>query len=157
MPFVRLFTVFIAMVAFSVCGSDRPPTVYPAREVHVVSADGLRDETLIVELATTPSQRETGLMHRQLMPEDAGMLFLFPHSETGGFWMFNTYLPLTIAYLSADGTVLELIDGKPLDVTPLTPHEAYRHVLEVNQGWFQRHGLGVGSKVLLPTDIPVAK
>ncbi|MFN0146151.1 MAG: DUF192 domain-containing protein [Dehalococcoidia bacterium] len=151
MVFVRAFFVFIAMVAFSVCGEDRPPTQLPTREI-TVEGNG-RVERLTVELATTSAQQQQGLMFRQAMPEDAGMLFLFANDSRGGFWMRNTYLPLSIAYLDASGVVLEIRDGKPLDDTVLTPGQSYRNVLEVNQGWFDRHGLGVGSVVRIPPDV----
>ena len=157
MPVVRLFFVFIAMLAFSVCGDDRPATVLPTREIHVTRADGTRREKLIVEIAATPAQRQQGLMLRQSMPEDAGMLFLFPSVGTIGFWMKDTYIPLTIAYLADDGTILETRNGKPLDTTILTPAGPYQHVLEVNQGWFNRHGFTIGSKVELPVDLPAPK
>ena len=156
---LRVFFVFVAMLAFSVCGSDdRPPTVLPTRELTMSSADGARSEKLIVELATTSAERELGLMNRQAMPEDAGMLFLFPGDNSIGFWMKDTLIPLTIAYLAPDGTVLELRNGTPLDdKTILTPTFPYRHALEVNQGWFTRHKMGIGSKLDLPVDLPAPK
>lgn len=157
MPLLRLFFVFVAMLAFSVCGDDRPATVLPTRQIHVTSADGTRSEKLIVELATTPADRSQGLMLRQSMPEDAGMLFLFPANGEVGFWMKDTYIPLTIAYLADDGTILETRDGKPLDTKVLTPGGPYRHVLEVNLGWFTRHGFTIGSKVEIPADAPAPK
>ena len=158
MPFLRLFFIFFAFLAFSVCGGDeRPPTLLQTRDLRITSIDGTHGETLVLELALTPAQRQQGLMHRQLMPEDAGMLFRFERQETGGFWMEQTFIPLTIAYLDEDGTVLELRDGKPLDRTILTPAQPYRNTLEVNQGWFERHQLGVGAKLTLPPDLPVAR
>lgn len=130
-------------------------TTLPTRDITVKSADGSRSETLTVELATTDQERQQGLMYRQQMEEDRGMLFLFPgERQSGGFWMKNTYIPLTIAYLAEDGRVLALRDGKPLDETILYPGTPYSAVLEVNQGWFDRHGMGLGAVVELPTDGP---
>jgi uncharacterized membrane protein (UPF0127 family) len=68
--------------------------------------------------------------------------------------MKNTYIPLTIAYLGEDGRVLALRDGKPLDETILYPGTPFYAVLEVNHGWFQRHGMDVGAVVELPKDAP---
>lgn len=110
--------------------------------------------SLTVEIASTPSQRQQGLMFRQSLGEDEGMLFVFPADAAVGFWMKNTYIPLTIAYLDAAGRVRELRDGRPLDETILTPSGPYRYALEVNQGWFERHGLGVGARVILPPNVP---
>lgn len=154
MGFFRTFLVFLAMLAYS-CGDDSSATLTPTRTV-TVEGDG-HSERLQVELATTEKEREQGLMFRQSLDEDRGMLFLFPSDVTVGFWMKNTYVPLTIAYLAADGTVLDLRDGKPLDEAVLTPSRPYRMVLEVNQGWFARHGLGPGAVVRVPEDLPKAQ
>ncbi len=154
MAFLRLFVIFFAMIAVATCGSsdDRPPTELPTRTI-TVEGNG-RSEKLIVELAITPAERQKGLMLRQALPEDAGMLFLFPADSTGGFWMKDTYVPLSIAYLAADGRILVIREGKPLDTTLLNPGLSYRNVLEVNSGWFERHQLGVGDVVRLPSDLP---
>ena len=140
---------FVIVIAFLACdeGEAAPRPELPTTTV-TVEGQGVSEE-LTVEIASTPEQRAKGLMHRQEMPEDAGMLFLFPQQGTIGFWMRNTYIPLSIAYLAADGTVLEIRDGKPLDETILTPAQPYDMVLEVNQSWFERHGLGVGSRVII--------
>ncbi|MEX0784006.1 MAG: DUF192 domain-containing protein [Dehalococcoidia bacterium] len=152
-----LFT-FTAFLGFLACDgasdAETPPTSPATHEITV--RDGDTEELVTVELATTPAERQRGLMGREEMDEDRGMLFLFPEvqGEGHGFWMRNTLIPLTIAYLDADGTVLRLMDGTPLDETILRPEIPYYAVLEVNQGWFQRHGLGVGSVVELPADAP---
>jgi hypothetical protein len=150
MPLLRAFVIVIAMVAFSVCSADPPPGP-PGREITVEG--GGRSGGLTVEVAATAAERQKGLMDRRSMPENAGMLFLFPGATGVGFWMHNTYIPLSIAFLDGDGRVLEIRDGQPLDETVLTPAQLYRNVLEVNQGWFERHGLGVGSVVKIPADL----
>lgn len=153
------FTAFLGFIACDGTSDADPgpdsPTTLPTREITVSGDDGVA-EKLTVELATTPTERQQGLMFRQEMDEDRGMLFLFPavQGEGHGFWMRNTYIPLTIAYLDQDGTVLKLMDGTPLDETLLRPEVPYYAVLEVNQGWFERHGLGEGSVVALPDDVP---
>ncbi len=150
-----LLATLVSAVMLAACGGDSaaPATSsWPSRTVTVRGGTG--SATLTVELATTERQREQGLMFRQSLSDSEGMLFLFPSDVTVGFWMANTYVPLTIAYLAADGTVLELRDGKPLDQAVLTPRQPYRDVLEVSQGWFDRHGLAIGAKVILPSDLP---
>jgi hypothetical protein len=148
--------LFLLLVA---CDSDTTsagPAVLPARDLQVQGTGKTAHVT--AELASTPKQRQTGLMFRQQIAEDAGMLFLFPPGEQrGGFWMSNTYIPLTIAYVGADGLVQELRDGTPLSEEVLSPARPYRYVLEVNRGWFERHGLGVGARVLLPGDLPTGQ
>ena len=147
-----LFVLFVMMVA--AC-RDSDASTTPIFDL--VVAQGETSETVKVEIAATGSQRQQGLMFRQQLAEDAGMLFLFPADSGGGFWMRNTYVPLDIAYIAADGTVMEVRAAKPLDETPLTPAGRYRYVLEVNQGWFERHGLGPGAKITLPEGLPTAQ
>lgn len=108
------------------------------------------------EVASTSAQRQTGLMNRPKMSAKRGMFFIFPKDVEGGFWMKNTILPLTIAYIGVDGTVQELRTGVPYDdQNILKPAKPYRYVLEVNKGWFERNGLGVGSVVTIPEGLPV--
>ena len=107
-----------------------------------------------VEIAATAAERQLGLMYRTEIAEDAGMLFLFPRVGQGGFWMRNTLIPLDIAYIGADLKVIDIKHGVPLDETPLTPSAPYLYVLEVNGGWFERHGMGPGAVVTLPGGLP---
>lgn len=144
--------LFLVMVA---CDSDEETALGSTRLIRVEGASS--SASVRVELATTARAREQGLMFRQSLADDRGMLFLFPDDQTGGFWMRNTYVPLTIAYLDAEGRVLEFAQGKPLDTTVLTPSRPYRYVLEVNQGWFERRGLAAGARVVLPPDLPRAQ
>lgn len=148
--------LFLAFVA-SDCGGQAPPKATVPGQTSVTVSAGNISAKVTVEIASTESQRQQGLMLRQSMPEDAGMLFLFPADTTVGFWMHNTYIPLDIAYIDASGKVLEVRSGQPLDDTPLTPKGPYRYTLEVNQGWFARHGLGPGASVVLPANLPVAQ
>lgn len=162
---IAILLAFTAFLGFIACdGTTGAPTpipdptpVLPTRTITVTG--GGYTETLIVELATTPEERQVGLMERQSMAENRGMLFLFPEvqGDGHGFWMKNTLIPLTIAYLDSAGKVLALMDGTPLDETLLRPGVPYAAVLEVNQGWFQRHGLGMGSVVSLPSDAPTPR
>lgn len=147
------FTLFVGLIACD--GSHTGSTYTPELETrHITVVEGDRNEELTVELAVTDTERAKGLMFRQELPEDWGMLFLFPRTVRGGFWMRNTYVPLDIAYIGADGRVQEIREGVPLDETILTPEESYRVVLEVNHGWFERHGMGVGSRVVVPDNLP---
>lgn len=122
----------------------------------IVVSQGEARAAVRVEVAATPEERQRGLMFRQELAEDAGMLFLFGREVQTGFWMRNTYVPLDIAYIGADQRVIEVKRGKPLDESPLTPDGRYRYVLEVNAGWFERHGLGPGAAVALPDGLPPA-
>ncbi len=142
LPFV--FVLFIVACARDAEG--------PARPVLTIEQGSNRAQ-VTVEVATTPQQRAQGLMYRRALDPDAGMLFVFPSDSRTGFWMRNTYIPLDIAYISADFTILEIRAGTPLDETVLTPAQPYRYVLEVNRGWFASRGLGVGARVTIPAEV----
>jgi uncharacterized membrane protein (UPF0127 family) len=122
----------------------------------IVVSQGGASAAVRVEVAATLDERQRGLMFRQQLAEDAGMLFLFAREVQTGFWMRNTYVPLDIAYIGADRRVIEVKRGKPLDESPLTPDGRYLYVLEVNAGWFERHGMGPGAVVTLPEGLPPA-
>lgn len=113
---------------------------------------------LTLELAVTPAQRMQGLMFRPSLPPDQGMLFIFENDTSTGFWMRNTLIPLSIAYLDAGGTVLDIQDMQPLTETIHAPAAPYRYALEVNQGWFTDHGVGIGDvfALCLPDHLPNA-
>ncbi len=131
------------------------PTPTPAVRNITVTDNG-RVANLTVELALTAAEHARGLMFRESLAEDSGMLFVFAQPSTGAFWMKNTLIPLDIAYLGSDGRVLQVVHGQPLDETPLAPDQPYRYTLEVNAGWFDRHELGVGAAVSIPPGLAVA-
>jgi uncharacterized membrane protein (UPF0127 family) len=105
---------------------------------------------MTVEIADTDASRTLGLMHRSQMDPDAGMLFSWTEDIEGGFWMHNTILPLSIAFIAADGTILSIHDMQPLDERTTSPGGPYRYALETNQGFFRVHNITAGDKVTLP-------
>jgi uncharacterized membrane protein (UPF0127 family) len=151
--------VLLSLMAItSGCGDDDDEAASPATEgASVTISQGDLSERVRIEIAATYNQRQQGLMFRQEMAEDAGMLFVFAQDVRTGFWMKNTYLPLDIAYIGADGRVQEVRQAKPLDETVLTPGAPYRYVIELNQGWFERHNMGIGARVTLPDNLPAAE
>lgn len=105
---------------------------------------------MTVEIADTDEARGLGLMYRPSMDPDAGMLFDFGEDTTASFWMANTILPLSIAFIQADGTIIDIKDMQPLDTTSVGPGASYRYALETNQGYFRAHNIAPGDKVTLP-------
>ncbi len=148
-------TLALVILASLSCGDSTgaQQTGLEVAVVTVASADGSESHPLTVEIARTGQQRQIGLMHRQELGPESGMLFLFPAMSASGFWMRNTLIPLDIAYLSPDGTIQEIRQGAPLDETPLRPAEPYLYVVETNLGWFESKGLGVGDRVVIPRDV----
>jgi uncharacterized membrane protein (UPF0127 family) len=102
------------------------------------------------QLAMTPEQRSTGLMHRREMPQHEGMLFVFPEASKQCFWMKNTLIPLTAAFVADDGTIVNLEDMKPQTTESHCSGRPVRFVLEMNVGWFEKKGLKAGSKLSGP-------
>jgi uncharacterized membrane protein (UPF0127 family) len=104
-----------------------------------------------VELASTPDQMALGLMFRQSMPADAGMLFLYPSEQRVEFWMKNTFIPLDMLFIGADGHIKHIAQRTiPLDETPIPSVEEVRAVLEVNGGTVERLGIKTGDMVRSP-------
>lgn len=99
------------------------------------------------QVATTPHQRETGLMYRSEMPVGEGMLFVFESASGLCFWMKNTLIPLTAAFIAEDGTILNLEDMKPMTTDSHCAKKPARFVLEMNQGWFAKRGIREGQKI----------
>lgn len=137
-------------------GVDAPAPAFDAARIAIQT-----DVTTIplrVELATTYEQRSLGLMDRTQLPANAGMLFLYAESQspTSGFWMFRTRIPLDIAFLGGRGKILAVksmtpcASFNPLQCPGYVAGVPYQAALEVNQGFFARHGISPGDRVLLP-------
>ncbi|BCN39366.1 hypothetical protein ALDI51_26850 [Alicycliphilus denitrificans] len=99
------------------------------------------------QVAASPQERQIGLMFRRDMPQHEGMLFVFEQPATQCFWMKNTLLPLTAAFVADDGTIVNLADMKPMSEDSHCSARPVRFVLEMNQGWFARKGLKAGSRL----------
>ena len=102
---------------------------------------------LDVQLAMTPLQRQIGLMHRKEMPQHEGMLFEFEEPAVQCFWMKNTLLPLTAAFVDDAGVIVNLADMQPLNTSSHCSTKPVRFVLEMNQGWFAKKGIKAGFKL----------
>ena len=100
-----------------------------------------------VQVAATPERRQTGLMMRPQMPQQEGMLFVFDKPAVQCFWMKNTLLPLTAAFIGDDGTVVNLADMQPQTTDSHCSTAPVRYVLEMNRGWFAARRIAPGFKV----------
>jgi len=128
----------------------------------ILRGPGGREVEVPVYVAATREQRARGLMDRDSLPADTGMIFLFPSDSSGAFYMYRTRIPLSIAFFSADGRAVSVLDMEPCGEQepgrcPLYPPGAtYRTALEVNQGYFAELGLDEGWTLDLPEDLPAA-
>ena len=100
-----------------------------------------------VQVASTPEQRETGLMFRKEMQQQEGMIFVFEQPNQQCFWMKNTLQPLTAAFVADDGTIVNMADMKPQTLDAHCSDKPVRYVLEMNKGWFAKKGIKAGSKL----------
>lgn len=105
-----------------------------------------------VEVARTEEQRERGLMNRESLGEKEGMLFVFERDQHLGFWMKDTTIPLSIAFISADGTIREIRDLEPLSERTVKSSRAVRYALELPRGAFERSGAEPGDRIGFPED-----
>jgi uncharacterized membrane protein (UPF0127 family) len=108
-----------------------------------------------VEVVMTPEDRAQGLMHRVSLGENEGMLFIFPRPEPRNFWMKNTLIPLSIAYISENGRINEILDMEPLDESGVPGSFPSMYALEVNQGRFDELGIKVGDYLNLRPILPL--
>ena len=133
-----MWAMIAASVATAQTGPQPPlPTVRLTAGIHVIQA----------EVATSTDERATGLMFRKEMAPNAGMLFRFEQSSVHCFWMRNTLLPLSIAFLADDGSVVGIADMKPQTTESHCADKPVRFALEMNQGWFARRGIQPGSRL----------
>lgn len=130
-----------------------PPVAFDTGAVRILTATDTL--ALRVEVAETDAQRAYGLMERASLPQDAGMVFLYDEDQPAeaGFWMFHTRIPLDIAYIDAGGRIVAIermepcVSPNPQFCPAYPPGVPYRTTLEVNAGYFARHGVGVGDRV----------
>jgi uncharacterized membrane protein (UPF0127 family) len=119
----------------------------PKQQLVITTADGAT-HTLTVEVATTADQLRDGLMFRQKVAADAGMLFVFPQAQLTSFWMKNTLIPLDMLFIRADGSLAKIhANAQPHDETSISSGEAVKAVLEINGGRAQELGITTSSRL----------
>ncbi len=108
---------------------------------------------LVVEIADDDAERRKGMMFRERLADDEAMLFVFDREANLRFWMKNTPVDLDLAYIAADGTITQVERMKAHVLDPVYSREPVRFALEVPAGWFERHGIGVGTNVAIPANV----
>lgn len=102
---------------------------------------------LTAEVAANDAHRTRGLMHRRMLPENRGMLFVFPESARHSMWMMNTYIPLSVAFLDSGGVIINIEDMQPHTRDAHGATRPAKYALEMNRGWFGKRGIGPGARV----------
>jgi uncharacterized membrane protein (UPF0127 family) len=150
----RLFVLWLAVAVLAWACS---PAVETGGELRVVTLQVAR-LSISAEVADTPAVMKRGLMFRDSLPADGGMLFVFGSPKRAGFWMRNTRIPLSIAYLDAEGRILEIHDMFPYDETLVSSYSSkVSYALEMNQGWFRRHEVTPGMSLQGIREHPLQK
>jgi hypothetical protein len=146
---IRRFLFFFAAALFLAQPALAQLQTFATSQLTITSATG--DHKFTVELATSPEQQEQGLMFRHSMAPDAGMLFDFGHPTTTTFWMKNTFIPLDMLFVGADGLVVNIHErAVPMSEAMIPSQGTVRAVIELNGGTVARLGIRPGDRVLYP-------
>lgn len=150
-PMKRLFTrlLFLCLVTSGPAWAQDAPQLQLQR---VALSAGMH--LIQAQVAATPQERAVGLMFRKDMPVNEGMLFAFEQPSAQCFWMKNTLLPLTAAFLADDGTIVNLADMQPQSLDSHCSAKPVRYVLEMHQGWFDKRGIKAGARL---SGVPFSK
>ena len=132
----------LAILILAFCGSH----AWTAQTLPEIALE-IKGHSVTVEVADTDAARATGLMHRRMLPENRGMLFVFPHAAPQSFWMMNTYIPLSIAFIDEAGVIINIADMNPLTTATHSSAKPAKYALEMNQGWFAKRGIKSGARI----------
>jgi uncharacterized membrane protein (UPF0127 family) len=123
-----------------------PQPVLETKIISIHTASGAA-VPIKAELARTDREKQAGLMFRKELADGSGMLFMFENDEVHSFWMKNTLIPLSVAFILRDGTILEIKDLYPRDLSSVHSSRSVRYALEAPQGWFTRAGIKAGDRL----------
>ena len=160
--FARPFLLSATLLA-SACSAETSPATAPSSVPSTAPATQptvsmtLGKTEIALEVAADDASRELGLMNRDSMPVDHGMIFIFGKSDTWGFWMKNTKIPLDLLYVSASGKIVDIATLKAMDETTYYPVARARYVIELNAGAAKTLKLNIGDALTLPDKLPPGK
>ncbi|MBS3762505.1 MAG: DUF192 domain-containing protein [Planctomycetes bacterium] len=151
--FIFIFAVGGFMIHRGGCLKSQPPL--RPENARIVDLK-IQDWQIQAEIADTPELRQKGLQGRQHLPQGSGMLFILDEPRVPQFWMKDTTIELSIAFIKEDGTIVSIKQMEPRSPVHISPEEPVKYALEVRQGWFADRHIGAGAKVEIPEDIPSA-
>ena len=144
----RLAKIALVMFATSLSAQADPLMTYPLR---------IKKHEIRAEVACTEEDRRRGLMFRDRLAENRGMIFLYTRPETSAMWMKNTRVALAVAFIDASGRILNIAEMEPYSEEAHTSSGPATYALEMNRGWFRRQGIKTGDLVEGLNDLPPAK
>ena len=137
-------SLILLILIFISCNKQQLPV-----EDITIERDGLVIAVVKAEIVKELEDKKQGLMFRKNLEDGEGMLFIYDRDQILSFWMKNTYIPLSIAYISSDGRIIDIKDMYPNDENPVRSSRSVRYALEVPQGWFSRVGVKSGDFVII--------
>jgi len=137
-------TLFILCFSFVACRHEK----LPVKKIEI-ERGGQVIAVVKAEIAVSQEERSKGLMYRKSLKDGNGMLFIFEKDEVMSFWMKNTYIPLSIAFIAGNGKIIDIKDMYPLDTNSVFSSRSVRYALEAPQGWFLRAGVKEGDSIKL--------
>ncbi|MEO0140440.1 MAG: DUF192 domain-containing protein [candidate division WOR-3 bacterium] len=142
----RIFPALLSLLLGLTATDCKEPQTHPAAKPghHLL----IKGDTLWVEIASEPGERERGLMFRESLAPDSGMLFVFEDKRILSFWMRNTSVPLSVAFLDENWIIVDTQDMEPLSDRLHFSRKPAQYAIEANQGWFKARGIGPGDTVL---------
>jgi len=147
--------LLVVSCAFWACGKNTPVSTWQPGDTVTLRLD---EHALEVELALTPASQAKGLMKRESMESDHGMLFVFDKVESRSFWMKNTWIPLDIAYIDAQGVIREIHPMFPNNLNSVKSVSSdIQFALETNRNWFKEHAIQPGVKIDLSQAVPIMR
>ena len=142
----RAARLLLCVLFFAVNGTACPQRQFQTAGITIERASGA-PAAMKVEIARSEEQRSRGLMYRKELKDGEGMLFVFERDQVLSFWMKNTRIPLSIAFIASDCRITEIKDMRPLDLNAVKSSRSVRYALEVPRGWFTRAEIGPGDTV----------
>ena len=146
---MRFVSLFFTLFFSTVVVADNP-----TKNIIPLQVSG---HTLTAEVAHTATTRAQGLMHRDTLAENSGMLFVFPRVGRYSMWMLNTSIPLSVAYIDEKGAILNILDMAPHTTIAHSSAGLAKYALEMNQGWFSANQIKVGERVMGLKQAPAAE
>ena len=147
---VASFAMLAFLISCSTIRADSQAMVLPVDPAPLVAETGGGEVSFKIEVADDEAERSAGLMYRNFLPDDRGMLFIFPQQRQVGFWMKNTPLPLDLVFIDDQGVVQGVRQGEPFSEASITPGVPVQYVLELKRGTAERLGIKEGVEVRHP-------
>ncbi len=148
--FAAIIGIVTSLVSLQPSAADGQPMLLPTDATPLVAVTGSGERTFSIEIADDDAERAAGLMFREQMEDDHGMLFVFEQTRPVGFWMKNTPMPLDLIFIGQDGKVKAVRRGEPFSEALIAPDDPVRFVLELKAGMAEKAGIGEGNLIRHP-------